>query len=137
MYGAINREDVIVGRLNNAFNDAHILLILTQFHLKKYNEVVLTTKLAIEHNLKDKDFYYFYSGRVAYQYDKHPMAISYFKQVIDLNPEHLEAHQYCARSLKAIGDNRLASKMHAYSLQLQKRQEHVPKREEQIDVHIF
>ncbi len=105
----INSEEKARGQLQEDYQNAYKLLILSYFHSGDFADMLRYSLAAIELALPSDDFYYL-TGLAAYHRNQFQVAALYFKKYIEKRADNPDAYYYLGSSLKALGVNELAQK---------------------------
>jgi len=94
--------------LNAGYRDSYKMLVLSYFHLKRYNELIVMADVAVNQKLDDDGFFYYYLGVGAFFSQQFERAALYFREALNRNPQSPESYYYLALTLKALNKEDLA-----------------------------
>jgi tetratricopeptide (TPR) repeat protein len=101
-------NQTLAERLSEGYRDSYKMLVLSYFHQKRFNELIVMADVAVNQKLDDDGFFYYYLGVGAFNSQQLERAALYFREVLTKNPQSAEAYYYLALTLKAMGREELA-----------------------------
>lgn len=98
-----------IGRLKTAYRHSHVLLVLSCYYLNNFSEMFHRATQAIAFNLDEDGSFYYYAGLAAYKIRRFQEGAYFLKEYTAINPEFANAFYYLGLSLKALGQEELAT----------------------------
>ena len=86
--------------------------------MNKYHELQGVAELAIQKKLEMTDLFLFWGGYAAYYLKDYQKAALFLKESIDLNNTRAQSYEYFAKTMDAVGQNKIASIMQQTAVEL-------------------
>lgn len=95
-------------RLDEGFQEAYCLRMLSYYHLKEFGIMARACAVALQNPLFDRTSWLFYAGVANFELKKFGEAIALFRQYLSLNPGDGSAYEYLGRCAEADGQQKIA-----------------------------
>jgi tetratricopeptide (TPR) repeat protein len=128
----VHRSQYTEGFLKQRFDrhtqKSYALIVKAAYHLKQYDDVISIAHYANtrEDAPKQKELYYFYMGKAAFQKKAYRQAVFFLQNVIELNARNAGAFHWLGRAARQLGNAEAALKYTAMSRYLQEQDKDVP-----------
>lgn len=90
-------------RARDTFLNSYKLLVLSNYHLNNFPELVRYSKEAIRLSFPEPEFFFYSLGRISYKFGKYKDASEFFQIALKREPKNADIAHYLGLSLKALG----------------------------------
>ena len=98
-----------LGRVQGGLRDSYKMLILSYFHMQRFEGLIAAAQVAVNQKLDDDGFFLYYLGVGAYYAKQYEAAVVYLQKSLEQKPDAAEDYYYLALTLKALGKEPLAA----------------------------
>ncbi len=89
--------------LHQGIEEATRLLIASYYRLRQYDQGAMLALKGMATATQQKDFYLYYAGLCAFELKDFMKAVYFFQECLKINPDHADATDRLAQTLKASG----------------------------------
>lgn len=115
-----NKTDLLHDHFQMGRMQMFKMLILCQYNLKHYPQVVSLSQIAIATLKQEQHFFYFYSGLAALEMKEYRGAMFYFEECIKLSDKYADAFYYYSVTNKMLGNDLMANQLMTAAVMMRK-----------------
>ncbi len=105
---AVPSSEVLTDKIKTGYRDGFTMLVLSEYRLKNYSELIHLGQQAMSLRLGNEEFFLYYIGLALFRLNRYSQAVLFLNEALKINRESPDALYQLGLSLRALGKEEAA-----------------------------